>query len=683
MFCITLRTTKLNAHFFQSYTAIATKSRSRADAILQRARSQTAAASRISQSPVSLAKSWGTPIWTPEHALKFLDKVKSCIKLAQPLIGGGKPANLKHLRGDYIKIQPFDRQYRPYYKEIKSWPVIQLITGGDSPFRIRGDDDSTPATTAAASKKPEPYKMTRKSRSKHMRTKVNDLKRSSDKQCGYCEICRVEYDILSTHLQTKEHLNFVKNDDNFLALDTLITNSANMASFLKANEALAKDDIDSGFFGKRSGRKVSKLIRPCNIDIKKECDSTAGQINAFTLNGRLAHLQHKYSPPMTRRSNGRNKSEPISPIAALAAPLPPSEPKSKSPAKSSPIKMEMDDDNSMDYNDDNDMTASLPRSRRESARRINYAEIKEDEENTDDSKDEQLKKIEKIRLRGIRWRPPSLDDQSSITQPIVYKVVKDKPSTKLLPKSSNGGNRKEPLSEQNKSSGIKVRICRVRESELSRLTNEADKFMFPRIFSEPLTDDDRHSSSDWAPADESTDLQTSSEVNRSRSGGRLLMSPPLMAASSGEVHRPTAVKRKMKKTKYGCSGGGAKKRGRPLSSSASSDYTKIERDSRLGFQAAPVQSSITVDKPRTITSPSGCRPAYGTEDRTGEYVIKQSSNQMKKCDYGNLWPTHRFAFERVPDNESWYGAFQRQDECCEEIFQYWGNTGEFKGMIVI
>lgn len=528
--------------------------------------------------------------------------------------------------------------------------------------------------------------MTRKSRSKHMRTKGNDLKRSSDKQCGYCEICRVEYDILSTHLQTKEHLNFVKNDDNFLALDTLITNGANVDSFLKANETLAKDDIDSGFFGKRSGRKVSKLIRPCNIDIKKDCDSTAaGHINAFTLNGRLAHLQHKYSPPMTRRSNGRNKSEPISPIAATAPPRQTTAgTKSKSPAKSSPIKMELDDDNSMDYNDDGVMTVSPPRSRRESVRRINYAEIKEDEENTDDSKDEQTKKIETIRLRGIRWRPPSLDDQSSISQPIVYKVVKDKPSLKSLQKSSNaggGGNRKEPLSEQNKSSGIKVRICRVRESELSRLTNEADKFMFPRIFSEQLTDDDRHSTSDWAPADDSTDLQTSSEVNRSRSGGRQLMSPPLLAASMADVQRSPSMKRKMKKSKVGSSSAGGKKRGRPLSSTASSDFTKIEepQDSRLGFQVAPVQSSITVDKPRTITSPGGCRPAYGAEDRTGEYVIKPSSTHpMKRCDYENLWPTHRFAFERVPDNESWYGAFQRQDECCEEIFQYWGNTGEFE-----
>lgn len=38
---------------------------------------------------------------------------------------------------------------------------------------------------------------------------------------------------------------------------------------------------------------------------------------------------------------------------------------------------------------------------------------------------------------------------------------------------------------------------------------------------------------------------------------------------------------------------------------------------------------------------------------------------------------HKFAFERIPSQEPWYAAFQRQDECRERIFEYWGSTGTY------
>lgn len=52
---------------------------------------------------------------------------------------------------------------------------------------------------------------------------------------GYCEICRVDYRNLSKHLQSDQHLNFVRNDKNFLALDTLISTGASVEAFLKLN----------------------------------------------------------------------------------------------------------------------------------------------------------------------------------------------------------------------------------------------------------------------------------------------------------------------------------------------------------------------------------------------------------------------------------------------------------------
>lgn len=58
---------------------------------------------------------------------------------------------------------------------------------------------------------------------------------SSEKQCGFCEICRVEYDALTIHLKSESHQSFVKNEHNFLALDSLIKSSANMDKFLSLN----------------------------------------------------------------------------------------------------------------------------------------------------------------------------------------------------------------------------------------------------------------------------------------------------------------------------------------------------------------------------------------------------------------------------------------------------------------
>lgn len=57
---------------------------------------------------------------------------------------------------------------------------------------------------------------------------------------GYCEICRIEYKNLSKHLQTDQHLNFVRDDKNFLSLDNLISTGASVEAFLKKNRS--KDD---------------------------------------------------------------------------------------------------------------------------------------------------------------------------------------------------------------------------------------------------------------------------------------------------------------------------------------------------------------------------------------------------------------------------------------------------------
>lgn len=371
--------------------------------MLQKVRDQSCENSfkstNISSSPVLLAKTWGTPIWSTEYTLKFLEKISAALKSdSSHNTSKGRPANVKHLHGDYIKIESTQRSFRPYFQEIKVWPTINLNSKiGFSPFAVAEPSPTNvkplinrPPNSKSSNKS---NKMTRKSRSKQMRTK-NDYKRTSEKQCGYCEVCRLEYDVLSVHLQSKEHNNFVKNSDNFLSLDNLINNSANVDTFLKMNSAPPKNDYDSGLYTKRTCRKFKEMI---DLDIPN-AGSNVIKSDFVRLNGS--------GKMVTRRSNNRKSQLTLD---------------SKSGVKSSPTKVE---NNIKEMESD---SAAQLRSRRESARRINYAEPREDEENSDDLKT-------KIRIRGIRWRPPSSadDNLSSASQPAVYKVISIKSSYMVL-----------------------------------------------------------------------------------------------------------------------------------------------------------------------------------------------------------------------------------------------------------
>lgn len=109
--------------------------KSRADAMVQRARTTTQPVSPLesksvqcavvtqSPNPVQLAQNWGKTIWNTEYTLKFLEKVTHELKLdsqARTTTTSStksshhhhhhhhhhqKTANVKHLNGEYIKIE--------------------------------------------------------------------------------------------------------------------------------------------------------------------------------------------------------------------------------------------------------------------------------------------------------------------------------------------------------------------------------------------------------------------------------------------------------------------------------------------------------------------------------------------------------------------------------------------------
>lgn len=217
---------------------------------------------RNSQSPAQLAKSWGKPIWSTEYAIKFLSKVIGSVKQDQGQNqqhqsshqqlrkGSGKSGDSvgkttpQHLRGDYIKIESHQRHhYRPAFALFKAWPSLNLSAKSNhSPFdsaRGGGQRSVQPSVQPGQAAAPAPTVQedrpsgvpktvatatTNQTNATTATAKPEDTQQqqNAQQQCGYCEICRIEYDVLANHLNADEHRAFVRNDTNFAALDQLI-----------------------------------------------------------------------------------------------------------------------------------------------------------------------------------------------------------------------------------------------------------------------------------------------------------------------------------------------------------------------------------------------------------------------------------------------------------------------------
>lgn len=247
-----------------------------------------------------------------------------------------------------------------------------------------------------------------------------------------------------------------------------------MQSFLNANRAAAKSDLDDGLFGKRTaGKKVGKLFRVTD-EIKRGTLAEDQHLTTMgnRLNGVLSNGLGK-SPPkvltmVTRRSNNSRrtidaasdsrKRTPAKVVKKLVSDdVPLVDQQEDEEEENDPDEMEeehlmdvdeLEDDEEeaeSDSNSDGDLVETNTttgvlltsisdgkmRARRESAKRINYAEPREDEENSLGAtfameSVTKSKKIEKLRLRSIRWRPPSQEERSGMSQPF-YKVVDDPP----------------------------------------------------------------------------------------------------------------------------------------------------------------------------------------------------------------------------------------------------------------
>lgn len=247
---------------------------SRADAILSRVRRSTVGVVNSGNSTPTTSLKRSYTIWQTDYAQRFIKRIQTELKQyleGKKEGGGGSTSASPHhiqLKKQYVKIESVKRNYRPYYHLIKQpddWPKIDL-SSEDGAFRLLtksktkdkehsmtrkplGSRTSQKDKQAAGEAKPLQHPSLQELKKQSAipnspRSNCREPIDSSEKQGGVCEICKLEYDILNIHLQSKDHELFAKNSDNFLALDTLIQSSADVNRFLEEEPVESELDMD-------------------------------------------------------------------------------------------------------------------------------------------------------------------------------------------------------------------------------------------------------------------------------------------------------------------------------------------------------------------------------------------------------------------------------------------------------
>lgn len=226
----------------------------------------------------------------------------------------------------------------------------------------------------------------------------------------------------------------------------------------------------------------------------------------------------------------------------------------------------------------------------------------------------------------------------------------------------------EPSSEK----PVVVRFKRVRRSELSLLSDEAESFMF----GEPKREDETSEVSD---ADQSsvmpreTDISDWDLANVNTTGDSMLPSSTMNSSSSVKQE---IIEDDSQDSMYA---GRARKRRRTQTEALikdNEDYYKFETPgSRLRFQTPPLglkeQTEDLEDRSKKLNEPDG-KIAGGESETVEKLYPSKPSPEIEKM---------QFSFEAVPRSEPWYQTYQRQDEGAE-FWHYFSEADERKPFLL-
>ncbi|KAJ8675476.1 hypothetical protein QAD02_011262 [Eretmocerus hayati] len=254
-------------------------------------------------------------------------------------------------------------------------------------------------------------------------------------------------------------------------------------------------------------------------------------------------------------------------------------------------------------------------------------------------------------FRGFRNRPRLSVEERLIEDNRAYykvEVLGNKLRSSAMPISTfnvspkkEQGNETKKDDEPSSEKPVVIRFNRVRRSELSLLSDEAESFMF----GDPKRDDD---SSEQSDCEQSSILPKDTESDRDPAINSLVMSSspaanltPKQEVPDDDIHDSAASR--------------ARKRRRTQTEALlmdNTDYYKFETPgSRLRFQA-PLTG---ISDPQTTQIPSQL-PNVDTEEEPQKILPSKPSPKVEKM---------HFSFEAVPRSEAWYQTYHRQDEGAE------------------
>ncbi|XP_024939867.1 uncharacterized protein LOC107266767 isoform X2 [Cephus cinctus] len=292
--------------------------------MLQRALTQP---QQCSVDPLKNAQHWGIPIWATEKLQGWLEKIYVSLKdtrnlasrkvnsTQSPSVCIAKDPKVKHLKAPFIKFESLRRDTRPVFLELSSWPTLNFDgESGTCPFDIkrREDKNGKNLITKEVKENRAGVDVTQRGKDKEMtrrpRATATRARRTEQLVAGYCEICRIDYQDLTKHVRSDQHLNFVRNDDNFLSLDTLISAGASVEAFLQLNRAkeIGKDLFQNG------GRSLRSVVLPegkTEKTVKSELDDFGVEdIGMVQCNGARPNLNLKLNSQHNLRTRTKHES---------------------------------------------------------------------------------------------------------------------------------------------------------------------------------------------------------------------------------------------------------------------------------------------------------------------------------------------------------------------------------------
>ncbi|XP_066904914.1 uncharacterized protein [Halyomorpha halys] len=399
---------------------------------------------------------WGIPIYSYTKFLVWLEKIaRKEVK---------DPKGIRELRGHYLKLETGCA--RPDFRQFRVWPRISF----------NGDE---PTAFPKPLSKHDPQRMTRKA------GKVAKDSSVAAGGNGYCEMCRVHFDQLDTHIASSQHVRYASDPSHYTQLDSLISHHdlGNMGSLRKSLRIAKSPPVDITIV------KATPTAPPEG--------QTAPVINGHVtrsksdkvLSNGLSPLQEKRKNSI-RGSGGGNSST----VEKKDEPT---------------VKVEQSEDHNLRSRHQPPRVPSTPQTPSAVRRnRLSRKRLSVEEKLIEDNKSYYKVEVLNSKLRSTEF----FINQKHIEARVVNDGVVNGNCT---PENVPDHIQHKPTPVENKvqdKEPVVVRFKKVRRSQLALLSDEAENFMFGESTKKELKKDEDSSSSDSSESRDSEGSSIAEEV---------------------------------------------------------------------------------------------------------------------------------------------------------------------------